>query len=51
MKLIENAGHWPHQEMPDEFNRVLLKFLVGKQLYRNMHDKIPPIDENRCILM
>lgn len=30
VKIIENAGHWPHQEMPGEFNRVVLKFLVGK---------------------
>lgn len=30
VKIIENAGHWPHQEMPGEFNRVILKFLVGK---------------------
>lgn len=30
VKIIENAGHWPHQEMPVEFNRVILKFLVGR---------------------
>lgn len=30
VKIIENAGHWPHQEMPGEFNRVILKYLVGK---------------------
>lgn len=30
VKIIENAGHWPHQEMPGEFNRVILKFLIGK---------------------
>lgn len=30
VKIIENAGHWPHQEMPGEFNRVILKFLVGE---------------------
>lgn len=30
VKIIENAGHWPHQEMAEEFNRVVLKFLVGK---------------------
>lgn len=32
VKIIENAGHWPHQEMPTEFNRVILKFLVGSYL-------------------
>lgn len=32
VKIIENAGHWPHQEMPVEFNRVILKFLVGKMI-------------------
>ena len=30
VKIIENAGHWPHQEMADEFNSVILKFLVGE---------------------
>lgn len=30
VKIIENAGHWPHQEMPIEFNRAVLKFLVGE---------------------
>lgn len=30
VKIIENAGHWPHQEMANEFNRVVLKFLVGR---------------------
>lgn len=29
VKIIENAGHWPHQEKASEFNRVILKFLVG----------------------
>lgn len=29
VKIIENAGHWPHQEMASEFNAVILKFLVG----------------------
>lgn len=32
VKIIENAGHWPHQEKPTEFNRVVLKFLVGKSI-------------------
>lgn len=30
LKIIEGAGHWPHQQMADEFNKVVLKFLVGK---------------------
>ncbi|BES92914.1 ABC1 family [Nesidiocoris tenuis] len=29
VKLIENAGHYPHQEKPDEFNQLLINFLVG----------------------
>lgn len=31
MKIIDGAKHWPHQEMPDEFNAILLKFLVGRR--------------------
>lgn len=33
VKIIENAGHWPHQEMPVEFNQVILKFLVGLYIF------------------
>lgn len=35
VKIIENAGHWPHQEMAAEFNRVILKFLVGTYTFTN----------------
>lgn len=27
LKIIEGAGHYPHQENPDTFNREILKFL------------------------
>ena len=30
VKIIEGAGHYPHQEMSDEFNQIILKFLVGE---------------------
>lgn len=30
IKVIEQSGHAPHQEMPTEFNSLLLKFLLGK---------------------
>lgn len=42
MKIIENAAHWPHQEMPLEMNRVILKFLVGEifKLLRNFRNCI-----------
>lgn len=30
VKIIEGAGHYPHQEMADEFNQIILKFLVGE---------------------
>ncbi|XP_031638878.1 epoxide hydrolase 3-like [Contarinia nasturtii] len=48
VKIIENAGHWPHQEKPSEFNRVVLKFLVGHRA----NQKIEPIDKtnNRGIM-
>ncbi len=25
--VIDNAGHWPQREKPEEFNRVLVEFL------------------------
>lgn len=30
VKIIEGAGHYPQQEMSDEFNQIILKFLVGE---------------------
>lgn len=30
VKIIEGAGHYPHQEKPEEFNKAILKFLVGE---------------------
>lgn len=33
VKIIEGAAHWPHQQMPDDFNRTILKFLVGKKCF------------------
>lgn len=31
VKIIEGAGHWPHQQVPEEFNKVILNFLVGRR--------------------
>jgi pimeloyl-ACP methyl ester carboxylesterase len=28
--MIENAGHWPMFEQPDDFNRIVGNFLIGK---------------------
>ncbi len=30
LKVIEDAGHYPHQENPEKINRALLEFLMGK---------------------
>lgn len=30
VKIIENTGHYPHQEDPENFNKVLIKFLKVK---------------------
>jgi 2-hydroxy-6-oxonona-2,4-dienedioate hydrolase len=27
--LMKNVGHWPYYEHPEEFNNIVLKFLVG----------------------
>lgn len=32
IKIIEQSGHAPHQEMSTEFNSTLLKFLIGKRM-------------------
>lgn len=31
LKVIENSGHFPHQEHPETVNQALAKFLLGKQ--------------------
>lgn len=30
LKVVEDTGHFPHQENPEVFNRVLLKYLIDK---------------------
>lgn len=30
LKVINNASHFPHQEQPEEVNKILLNFLTGK---------------------
>jgi len=30
LKIVEGAGHFPHQELPDTVNNMLLTFLIGK---------------------
>ncbi|KXJ81133.1 hypothetical protein RP20_CCG021586 [Aedes albopictus] len=32
IKIVEQSGHAPHQEMSTEFNSTLLKFLIGKRM-------------------
>lgn len=36
VKIIEGAAHWPHQETPLEFNRIILKFLVGEYSWHSL---------------
>lgn len=31
LKIIDGSKHWPHQEMSEQFNKVLMKFLVGNR--------------------
>uniref|UniRef100_A0A6M2DGN9 Putative soluble epoxide hydrolase n=1 Tax=Xenopsylla cheopis TaxID=163159 RepID=A0A6M2DGN9_XENCH len=31
VKIVEGAGHWPHQEFPEAFNRLLMPFLVRQK--------------------
>jgi pimeloyl-ACP methyl ester carboxylesterase len=30
LKIVEGAGHFPHQELPDTVNNMLLTFLIGE---------------------
>lgn len=30
LKIVDGAGHFPHQESPDTVNKMLLTFLVGE---------------------
>lgn len=30
MKIIDDTGHFPHQEDPENFNRIVLKYLKVK---------------------
>jgi hypothetical protein len=30
LKIVDGASHFPHQELPDTVNRMLLTFLVGE---------------------
>lgn len=38
MKIVEGAGHFPHQENPDLFNRLLLKYLLVRPSKPNSAD-------------
>lgn len=31
LAVIDNAGHWPQYEQPEEFNRLHLDFLLGRE--------------------
>lgn len=30
VKMVEGAGHFPHQECPEAVNNLLLSFLIGE---------------------
>lgn len=36
MKIIDGAGHFPHQENPEMFNKVLLKYLRRKSVSKTV---------------
>lgn len=36
VKIVDGAGHFPHQEFPEEFNKVVMKFLKVRK--RNVHE-------------
>ncbi|XP_058454851.1 epoxide hydrolase 4-like [Malaya genurostris] len=42
IKIIEQSGRAPHQEMATEFNSTLLKFLIGKRTLTRPSENIIP---------
>lgn len=32
LKVVDGAGHYPHQESPEKVNKALLDFLLGKSV-------------------
>ncbi|CAH0559222.1 unnamed protein product [Brassicogethes aeneus] len=40
MKIIDGAGHFPHQESPEMFNKILLKYLRKHSITKNV-DRSP----------
>lgn len=41
MKIIEGAGHFPHQENPEMFNRIMLKYLQKRTISSKYLEKSP----------
>lgn len=44
LKIIDGGKHWPHQELPEQFNKVLMKFLVGNRA--NSDSTVESVDSN-----
>ena len=34
VKVVQGAGHFPHQEKPEIVNESIIKFLIGKCTYK-----------------
>lgn len=41
VKMVEGAGHFPHQECPDAVNKLLLSFLIEKAQVRSPQKESP----------
>lgn len=33
LKIVDSAGHFPHQEQPEVVNKILLSYLIGKYFF------------------
>lgn len=40
MKIVEGAGHYPHQENPEDFNNAVLRYLKVRKTSCKLEDKI-----------
>lgn len=48
LKIIDGSKHWPHQEMSEQFNKVLMKFLIGNRAKLDAHADV--LDNQKSIM-
>lgn len=49
VKVITGAQHFPHQEKPDDVNKAIIKFFVGKSYFTHINFSYKFIYKNYII--